>query len=112
MKVNLNNCDEILFNPENGLKIKGIYDLYLYKDGKKSDEVIGVTFRVLLESPVFIDLDYVYIKVHGGVKSDFDTLNLSKRYIPTFKNLRGNIYNGKSGVMLSLEADSVDFEEV
>lgn len=110
MKIELKNKENILFNDENGIKIKGIYPLNKFENGKKLDEVEGVSLKILSDSEVFFDLDYVYLKIKGRYLEDFDGLDLSKFYKLKFKNLRGNIYNGKNGINLSLEADDIDIQ--
>lgn len=107
MKIDFRKKQDIIFNNTHGVKIKGLYPLYKFKNGVKSEEIEGVTLKILAESELFFDLDYVFVKIRGKFIDDFEEFDLSKFYILDFKNLTGNVYSGKNGITLSLEATDI-----
>ncbi len=112
MKVNLNLVE--LFLEEEAYRVTSVTPVYRFKDGKRTDEVIGEQITLSGYFVALPDLDRLTVKLPIGA-AELAGIEEGMRGTPKFTNLIGKFYSSQSGsyrnVLLSSTATSVQFEE-
>lgn len=116
MRSNFTKFQNLIFDTENGNRLKRVQEVFAYENGARTDTVTGLRLTFAVDSELFPEMDSISVKLPLDVREHFD-LTPGFKYLVSFDHLTGHFWGRQAGsnyisVELSLSAhDITQFEE-